>query len=202
MIDDDQTVGYTWRDNRYLNVTNRCTLRCAFCPNLTGKWSLCGYNLRLSGEPTRDQMLAAAQQPDRYREVVFCGFGEPTLRLYDILSVAAKLRSGGACVRINTDGLANLIYRRDVTPDLEGNVDALSISLNAQNEEVYNHHFRPRLPGSYAAMLEFARRAREFVPKITLTAVDGLLGVDIRQCAQIADDLGVEFRERNFSQIG
>lgn len=202
MIDDGQTVGYTWHDKRYLNVTNRCTLRCAFCPSVTGKWILCGHDLRLSGEPTSDELLAAAHQPDRYREVVFCGFGEPTLRLYDILSVAAKLRRDGGCVRINTDGLANLIYRRDVTPDLEGNVDALSISLNAQNEEVYNRHFRPSLSGSYAAMLDFARRAREFVPKIILTAVDGLPGVDINQCAQIAGDLGVEFRKRRLSEFG
>ena len=147
-------------------------------------------------------MLAARREPRRYREVAFCGFGEPPLRLYDILSVAAELRREGACVRINTDGLANLIYRRDVTPDLEDNVDALSIALNAQNQDVYNRHFRPRLPGAYPAMLDFARRARDFVPKVTLTAVGGLSGVDIKECARIADNLGVEFRERTLSRIG
>ncbi len=150
-----------------------------------------------------DEMLAAVGEPRAYKEIVFCGLGEPTLRLYEVLETAAGLhRRGAKRVRLNTDGLANLVYGRDVTPDFEGVIDALSISLNAQNEEVYNRYCRPALPRAYAAMLEFADRARDFIPDITLTAIDGLEGVDIAACEGVARRLGVKFRRRVLNDVG
>lgn len=147
-------------------------------------------------------MIAAAGDPRRYREVVFCGLGEPTLRLPTVLMVAERLRADGARIRLNTDGLASLTHGSDVTPKLAGRIDALSVSLNAQNPEVYNQHCRPKIPEAYAAMLDFVRRARRFVPDITVTAIDGLPGVDIEACAEIADGLGVNFRRRVLDNVG
>lgn len=195
-------IGYTLHGNRYLNITNRCTLRCAFCPKFNGTWEVQGYDLRSQHEPSVEEMLAAVGNPRDYHEVVFCGLGEPTLRLYPLLEVATRLRNQGARVRVNTDGLANLIHGRDITPDLEDNIDALSISLNAQDEATYNRHCRPKEPGAYAAMLDFTERARHFVPEVTLTAIDGLPGVDIAACEKIARDLGVNFRRRVLDQVG
>jgi len=198
------TIAYALHGNLYLNITSRCTLRCAFCPKFNGIWTVEGYPLRLSRarEPSVAQIVAAVGNPSVYNEIVFCGIGEPTLRLYDALEAAHILRRRGAYVRINTDGLANLVYRRDVTPDLEGNIDALSISLNAQDEATYNRHCRPTIPGSYQAMLDFTRRAREFVPDIRLTAIEGLAGVDIPACAAIAERLGVLFHKRVLDDVG
>jgi len=104
--------------------------------------------------------------------------------------------------RLNTDGLANLIHGRDVTPDFEDSIDAISISLNAQNEDVYNRHCRPPMPGAFEALQDFAARAREFVPSVTLTAIDGLPGVDISACRAIAERLGVGFRRRELGKVG
>jgi len=188
--------GYTIGDNRYLNVTNRCTLRCHFCPKFNGCWTVHDDSLRLQREPTVDEIVAAAGDPEQYDQIVFCGFGEPTLRLYDVLDASQRLRQRDAYIRINTDGLASLVHGRDVTPDLEGIVDALSVSLNAQNAEVYARHCRPTDPHSYDAMLDFVMRAREFVPDITLTAIDGLPDVDIDACREIAHQLGARFRRR------
>jgi TatD DNase family protein len=109
---------------------------------------------------------------------------------------------GAARIRMVTDGLANLAYGRDVTPDFEGIVDALDISLNAQDEATYERHCRPSRPGAYSAMLDFVRRVREFVPQVTLTAVAGLAGVDLARCAAIAAELGVGFRARAFGDLG
>ena len=198
----DQVVGYTLRDSRYLNITNRCTLRCAFCPKFNDEWTVQDYPLRLDHEPTLEEIIAAAGNPGDYREIVFCGLGEPTLRLYTLLEAATRLRHRAKRIRLNTDGLANLVYGRDVTPDMEGLINALSVSLNAQNAEIYNQHCRPKLPGAYAAMLDFVRHAREFVPEITLTAIDGLPGVDIAACEKIARDLGVNFRRRILNVVG
>lgn len=192
-------VAYALHGNCYINVTNRCTLNCACCPKAAGDWIVEGYDMRLDREPNIKEMLVAAGNPRFYRELVFCGLGEPTLRLYTVLEAAHLLRrKGGGRIRINTDGLANLVYGRDVTPDLEGNVDALSISLNAQDETVYNRLCRPPAPGSYRSVLDFTRRARDFVPDITLTALDG---VDLAACEHIARDLGVKFRRRACDRI-
>ena len=196
-------IAYLLRGKCYLNITSRCTLRCGFCPKFNQTWVVGGANLRLQQDPSVDEVLAAVSDPRGYDEIVFCGLGEPTLRLYEVIEIASTLHQRGAHrVRLNTDGLANLVYGRDVTPDLEGPVDALSISLNAQNETVYNRHCRPSLAGSYNAMLEFTDRVRDFVPDVTMTAIDGLEGVDIGACERIARDLGVKFRRRILGAVG
>lgn len=195
--------GYTLRGNRYLNVTNRCTLRCTFCPKFNDSWTVQDYALRLPREPSVDEMVEAVDDPAHYREVVFCGLGEPTLRLYDVLEAATRLRELGArWIRLNTDGLANLVHRRDVTPDLERIIDSVSVSLNAQDAATYERHCRPKEPGSYEAMLDFVRRVREFVPEVSVSAIDGLEGVDIAACRAIAADLGVRFRRRVLGKVG
>ena len=198
----EQTIGYTLRDSRYLNITNRCTLRCAFCPKFNDVWTVQDYQMRLRHEPTLKEIVLAAGNPADYREIVFCGLGEPTLRLYTLLDATLHLRQRARRIRLNTDGLANLVYGRDVTPDMEGLIDALSVSLNAQDEDTYNRHCRPKLPGAYEAMLEFVKCAREFVPEITLTAIDGLPGVDIAACEKTAQRLGVRFRRRVLDVVG
>lgn len=200
--DESGSIAYTLHGNCYLNVTNRCTLRCGFCPKFNHTWDVRGYELRLRREPTAEEILTAAGDPRRYREIVFCGLGEPTLRLYTVLEIASRLRARGGRIRINTDGLANLVYGRDVTPDMEDNVDALSISLNAQNEILYNRYCRPKLAGAYRSLLDFARRACDFVPEVTLTAIDGLPGVDVDACARIASDIGAKFRRRVLDEVG
>jgi TatD DNase family protein len=195
---------YVLHGNCYLNVSNRCNLRCEFCPRMEGVWRVQDYDLRLLRwqEPSAEELVAAVGDPKAYNEVVFCGLGEPTLRLETILSAGRELRRRGVRVRLNTNGLANQYYGRDVTSALGEAVDALSISLNAQDEVTYERYCRPKQPGAYPALLDFIRRAREHIPDITLTAIDGLEGVDIAACARIAAELGVKFRSRVLDQIG
>ncbi|MBF0159158.1 MAG: YchF/TatD family DNA exonuclease [Magnetococcales bacterium] len=202
-----ETLAYTIGDGLYLNVTHGCTLHCQFCP----KWTapiVHHYDLSLRRNPSVQQLLTAIEQVSegdisRYHEIVFCGYGESTLRLNVLLEVAAEVkRRGGRRVRINTDGLANRVYGRDVTPQFRGLIDAISISLNAQDEETYNRHCQPALSGSYAAMLAFVEAVRQHVPEVTLTAIRGLPGVDIDACRRIADTLGVHFRMRILHQLG
>jgi TatD DNase family protein len=141
----------------------------------------------------------------RFHEIVFCGLGEPTTRFDVLLQVAERLKRQGAKIRVNSDGLASLREGRDVTPELLGKVDALSISMNAQNETLYDRHCRPKkaYPGAFQAMLDFARRAKKFVPSVTLTAIDGLAGVEIDRCRRIAEEgIGVQFRRRVLDVVG
>jgi TatD family-associated radical SAM protein len=197
-----QTVSYTIGDRLYLNITDRCTLRCAFCPKHNGSHRVHGYDLSLDHRPSRAEIFAAIGDPAAYSEVVFCGFGEPTLRLKVLLETAAYIRRHGGRVRVNTDGLANLVHKRDVLPELGACVDALSVSLNAQDPETYARHCVPALPGSHAAVLDFLERAPRWIAEVTATAIDGLPGVDIAACERLARERGVGFRRRVLDQVG
>lgn len=196
-------VTYQLNGNCYINVTNRCNLRCEFCPKFNGTWEVRGCDLRLVSEPSVASMLLAVGDPMKYKEVVFCGLGEPTLRLYQVLEVAWGLRRRHAeRIRLNSDGLANLVHGKDVTPDFEGYIDALSVSLNGHNAKIYEKHCRPVDKGSFNAVLDFVSKAKTFVPDVTLTTINGLEGVDIVACRQIAAELGVGFRERVLGKVG
>lgn len=197
-----QTVSYTIGDRLYLNITDRCTLRCAFCPKHQGSHRVHEYDLGLDHRPTQAEIIAAIDDPTAYSEVVFCGFGEPTLRLKVLLETARHVRGRGGRVRVNTDGLANLVHRRNVLPELATCVDALSVSLNAQDPETYARHCRPALPGSHAAVLDFLEAAPRWIGDVTATAIDGLDGVDIAACEQLARERGVAFRRRVLDVVG
>lgn len=200
---EEPVLAYELHGNIYLNITYHCTLRCAFCPKFQGSWEVQNYDLLLTREPDADEVLAAAGDPARYKEIVFCGLGEPTLRLDTLLAVAEKLKAQGARhIRLNTDGLANLVYGRDVTPELAQWVDSVSISLNAQDEATYNRHTRPKREGAFQGMLDFARAAKASGIAVTLTAINGLEGVDIAACEDIARQLGVTFRRRELDVVG
>lgn len=198
-----QTIGYSLKGNYYLNITNKCTLRCNFCPKFNKRWDVKGYELRLHRTPTLSEIIQAVDGiSNKCHEVVFCGLGEPTLRLYTLLEVAKHIKKKHMRVRVNTDGLANLVYGRDIVPDLEGNIDALSVSLNAQLAGVYNVHCRPARRGAYQAMLDFVFKAKDYVPEVSLTAINGLPGVNIDACAEIAENLGVKFKARQLGVVG
>lgn len=191
----------------YINLSRGCTLHCGYCP----KWTapvVHDYDLTLKSNPKVHEIMAAIEAmgawQTRYAEIVFCGFGEPTLRLDVLLAVAREIKSCSSIpIRINTDGLANRVYGQDITPRFKGLVDSVSVSLTAQNEAVYNRHCRPALQGSYLAMLAFIRAVRHWVPQVVATAIEGLDGVDIEACRRIAEDeLGVVFRKRSLDRIG
>ncbi len=197
-----QQISYQIENNLYLSITDRCTLECAFCPKTQGDMRVKGYDLTFDHRPSAAEVIAAIDDPSRYHEVVFCGFGEPTLRLNLLLEVARDIKARGGRVRVNTDGLSNLVHKHDTLPELAECVDALSVSLNAQNQEVYDRHCRPNLPGSYAAVLAFLREAPQHIKDVTATAIEGLEGVDMDACEALAREMGVKFRRRTLNQVG
>ncbi|KRT54756.1 TatD family nuclease-associated radical SAM protein [endosymbiont of Ridgeia piscesae] len=197
-----QQIAYQINNRLYLSITDRCTLECAFCPKTQGNMQVKGYDLTPDHRPEAEEIIAAIDDPKAYDEVVFCGFGEPTLRLNVLLKVARNIKSRGGRVRVNTDGLANLVHKNDTLPALSECVDAISVSMNGQNEEVYERHCRPNLPGSFEAMIKFIEDAKAHIPQVTATAVNGLEGLDIDACRKRAEALGVEFRQRELDRVG
>ena len=146
-------------------------------------------------------MKAALDQKDlsRYGEVVFCGFGEPTEALPVLLETADELkRRGAGNVRINTNGLGNLVNRRDITPEFEGRIDTVSISLNTPDADAYLRLVHPRFgKGSFEALVEFARGCTRFVPHVILTTVERTITKEQEaQCASLCRSVGAEYRIR------
>ena len=190
--------------NIYVNMTNKCPCNCVFCLRHT-KEMMEGNNLWLKdGEPEVDEVLGLFAQYDLsvINELVFCGFGEPLERLDDVCTVVDTLKKKYPAlkVRVNTIGLANLIYDRDITPELSGRVDTISISLNAPNEEEFLELTRSRFGiKSYEALKEFAVLAKRYVPNVVMTVVEQVMPEEkIEICRKICDELGVTLRVRPF----
>jgi len=200
-VDLQSKIAYRIRNSLYLNVTNRCTNSCRFCAKFSD-FTVKGHQLRLPHEPTAAEVIAAMGDLTGINEVVFCGYGEPLLRLELIREVAAWLKQRNLKVRINTDGQANLVYGRNILPELQGLVDAVSVSLNAADSATYQHWCQSRFgEEGYGAVREFLQLARQVIPSVTATAVT-LPGLDIEACRQVAQELGVEFREREYNEVG
>lgn len=197
-----QTVAYPIHDRLYLNITDRCTLACTFCPKNQGVRRVHDFDLTLDHRPERDEVIGAIGNPADYAQIVFCGFGEPTLRMGLMLEVSAYIKNRGGSVRVNTDGLASLVHKRDVLPEWKGLVDAVSVSLNAQSPDLYERHCKPALGGAFQAMLEFLQEAPRYVPEVSATAIDGLEGVDIAACERLARACGARFRARSLDVVG
>ncbi|GAB6181016.1 hypothetical protein JCM14036_23350 [Desulfotomaculum defluvii] len=197
-MDKQFIVSYQIGETLYLNITNRCLNKCAFCIRETPTGI--GYNLWLNKEPTAQEVLAAIKEPTMFKEIVFCGYGEPLSRLDVVKEVAKSLKETGAkSIRVNTNGQANRYYGYNVVPELVGLVDTISISLNAQNAATYTEICKPADgENSYYAMLEFARKCVGTIPRVILSVVEWP-GVDVEACSIIAQDLGAEFRQRKLT---
>jgi TatD DNase family protein len=201
-VEEETRIAYRIRNSLYLNITNRCTNVCTFCAK-RGDFHVKGHFLKLPGEPDVEQVIAEVGDPTAHDEVVFCGFGEPLLRLREVREIASLLKTKGARIRVNTDGLANLVHGRNVLPELAGLVDALSVSLNAPDAGTYAR-ICPNRYGeeSFPSLLAFLREAPKFVPSVTATAV-ALPGLDHEAVRRLAESIeGVTFRLRDYNEVG
>ncbi len=200
-IPDRGMITYPIRNSLYLNITNRCTAACTFCVRYHTDF-VKGHNLRLGEEPSAAELIEQIGDPKRYAEIVFCGYGEPMLRLDVIKTVSIEVKRRGGKVRIDTNGHANLIHKRNVLPELAGLIDAVSVSLNAQNAELYTKISQPKFGiDSYQAVREFIREAGKYIPDVTATVVS-LPEVDLDACRRIAESLGAKFRVREYNVVG
>ncbi len=195
-------IAYPIRNSLYLNITNRCTLTCKFCAKFKD-YSVKGHYLKLAHEPSLDDVFNAMGDYKDFNEVVFCGYGEPLLRLDLVKDIAKILKKKGVRVRINTDGLANLVYERDVTAELKGLVDSISVSLNAPDSEAYEKNCKSKFgKDAYRAVKEFIITAKAHIPDVTATVV-ALPGLDVEACRSVVEkELGVTFRVREYNEVG
>ena len=194
---------YRIGDKLYVNLTNACPCRCTFCIRQNGDGVGSADSLWFEHEPSLDEVMEAFGRIrlEEYEELVFCGYGEPTCALENLLAVCRYVRSVGVIpIRLNTNGLADLIWKKETAPMLEGLVDIVSISLNAPDAQKYAAVTRPSFgEEAFDAMLRYAAACKAVVPKVQFTVVDVLSQEDIAACERVAATVGVPLRVRRYS---
>ena len=201
------TITYTYKSSLYVNITNRCSNACTFCVR-TQADGFYADSLWLEREPTAEEILTdiLKKDPSSFDGVVFCGYGEPTERLSDMLTVcrALKDRFPTLPIRLNTNGQADLIAGRDTAPDFAGTFDVISISLNAPTAKSYQAVCRSRYGDeAFEAILSFAEKVKAYVPKVVFSVVRGTIpDEDLDRCQAIADQCGIPLRIRDYIQTG
>lgn len=198
-------ITYPVKSGLYVNLTNRCPCACVFCLRQNAPGIFGSDSLWLDREPTVDEVIASIESRnlDDFTELVFCGYGEPTERLDDLLAVARHVKNirPQMLVRINTNGLSDLIHGEPTAAKLKGLVDTVSISLNTPDPEEYLKVCRPKFGlESWQAMLDFAKSCREYVPNVVMTIVDAPVTTpEIQEkCKAITDSIGVRLRIRPY----
>lgn len=192
------SISFTYQIGKalYVNVTNRCNASCVFCDR-EGYASVAGYNLRMSKsqEPSAEVYIKEIGDPKKYSEVVFCGFGEPTIRLDIIKEVAKYVKENGGRTRLNTNGHGNFINKRNILPELKGLIDSISISLNSADPDQYAKLMKVDKSLFYE-MVNFTKEAKKYIDDVIVTIVD-LREVDEQKARKFTEEeLGVRFRER------
>lgn len=186
-----------------MNITNRCTNNCYFCLRKF-KIGIGGFNLKIEKEPSSIEVIGDLQNllnRRRFREIVFCGFGEPTLRLDTLLEISSWINKyASKPVRVDTNGQALLVHpERDVVTELKkAGVSRLSVSLNAQNRIIYNEVCQPRFDRAFEKILEFIEYARDADLSVEITAV-AIPEIEISKVEKIASDMQIKFRIRPYS---
>ncbi len=190
------TYTYCIGNNLYINLTNRCSNRCTFCVR-DGKETYEGYPLWLKGgEPTVEQVISEIGDPKRFGEIVFCGFGEPTYRLADMLEICGYVHEHGGETRVNTNGHGELIAGMDIAFLLKGKLDGVNISLNASSKEKYDALCRPQIEGAFEGLLAFARDCKKCGVNAWFSVVDCIGEEEIAACARLAKEIGLPLRVR------
>ena len=202
---------YLLDEKIYINLTNRCTNDCIFCLR-KDKDDVCGQTLWLENENYSveelksqfDKCLAGKGITDKNEkfEVIFCGYGEPTLKLDYLKELAKYIKSSfpNAKIRVNTNGHANFVHKRNVVPELKGLVDEFSVSLNGADKREYNELSMPKFEEAYDEVKNFIKSCADEGISVVASVVDGYKGrrLDIGACEKIANELGATLRVREW----
>lgn len=193
---------YTYEGSAYLNITNRCPCSCIFCIRSNGDGLGSAETLWHKKDPTLDEIKAEIDAFDfsPYSEVVFCGYGEPTEALDNLIEAAKYLKvKHGLKIRVNSNGLSDLVNGKETAHLLDGIVDCISISLNAPDAESYQRVSRSKFgEAAFPALLKFAADCKKYIPEIKFTVVDVITPDEIEKCRKIADEMGIKLRVRSW----
>lgn len=200
------TISYEVGKNLYLNITNQCPCACTFCIRNHADGAYGSDPLWLEHEPSMEEIIADLSRRDlaSYNEIIFCGYGEPTCRLDAVIETAEWLRretDGAVRLRINTNGLGDLINSRSIADELCAVIDVISVSLNAGTEDEYMKVTRPKFGNAFEAMQKFtADCVKNGTSEVVMSVVDVIPEEQIAASREIAEKLGAKLRVRTFDE--
>ena len=196
------TILYPVGEHLYVNLTNQCPCACTFCIRQNGDGAYGSDSLWLEHDPDFGEVRAAFERWDlsAFTELVFCGYGEPTEALERLLETAEYARTLPGCppIRLNTNGLSDLIHGKPTAHLLAGLIDTVSVSLNAGTRDAYMAVTRPKWDNAFEAMQKFASDCKAYVPHVMFTVVDVIPPEEIAASQQLADSLGIPLRVRKY----
>ena len=210
MVEVNENLLYFLDGKPYINMTNACTNACVFCVR-DQKEDVQGANLWLDYDNTKAQDVIEQIELNKDKvlkstEIVFCGYGEPLIKLNEVIEISKYLKENypNLKIRVNTNGHANAIFKRNVAEELALYIDEISISLNGENEEVYNKISNPKIENAYEEVKRFIRACVEAKIKTTASVVANVPNypIDVERCVVIAKSLGAKFRSRDFIPNG
>lgn len=196
-----ENITYVIGDKLYVNLTNKCPCNCTFCIRNNGEGAYGSDSLWLDHDPGAAEAVEDLKKRNlsEFVEVVFCGYGEPTEALEVLLECCKYIKSVSEIpVRLNTNGLSDLINKKETAPLLKGLVDTVSISLNAPTEEEYNAVTRPCFENAFDAMQKFGVACLDYVPSVMMTVVDIIGEEKVERSQKLADKLGITLRVRPY----
>ncbi len=197
-----ETVTYVINDRLYINLTNRCNLHCVFCQRERERnFMVKGYWVWISRDPSVEEVIRLIEDPLRYKEVVFCGYGEPTLRFSALKEIAKYVKSKGGRVRVDTNGLMFTFLPKEKLSELKGLVDVWSVSLNAPDPETYLKICKPAQSYAFQKVVEFIKESLRLGFRVVVSAVD-YPGVDIKRVEKLVKSLGAEWKYRAYEVVG
>ena len=188
-------IAYQIKDSLYLNLTLRCDSDCIFCDR-KGEAMVKGHNLHIETEPSAEELIGKIGDPKKYKEIVFCGYGEPTIKLDVLMQVAHFVKDSGGRTRLDTDGHGNVINHRNILTELQGLIDAISVSLNSTDPAEYQRLMGTSNDKQWDTTIDFAKEAKNYVPEVYMTMV-GLDGIDVEKTKKFVEEvIGAKFRYR------
>ena len=195
------TILYDYEDSLYVNLTNKCPCACVFCIRKETDHVGNSDSLWLDHEPTVEEVKKEFKNFDlnKYDEIVFCGYGEPLVRINEVVEVAKYIRSiSNIKIRVNTNGLSDLIHNKKTAQMLKDNIDAVSISLNAPNKVKYNEVTKPKFgEKSYEALLDFATDCKKYIKEVNFSVVDEINEQEIQESKELAESMNIPLRVRH-----
>ena len=195
------TILYDYEDSLYINLTNKCPCDCVFCIRKETDHVGNSDSLWLDHEPTVEEVKKEFKNFDlnKYEEIVFCGYGEPLVRINEVVEVAKYIRSiSNIKIRVNTNGLSDLIHNKKTAQMLKDNIDAVSISLNAPNKVKYNEVTKPKFgEKSYEALLDFATDCKKYIKEVNFSVVDEINEKEIQESKELAESMNIPLRVRH-----
>lgn len=195
------TILYDYKQSLYVNITNQCPCSCIFCIRKETDHVGNSDSLWLDYEPTVEEVKEEFKKfnLEKYDEIVFCGYGEPLVRINEVIEIAKYIRSISELkIRINTNGLSDLIHNKKTAMLLKDNIDSVSISLNAPNKSRYNEVARPKFgEKSFDALLDFALDCKRYVKEVNFSVVDEISNEEIEESQKLADKMNIVLRVRH-----